>query len=282
MIRKFECWNCKTVFQADDQQYVECPHCHSDNVEPATFHLPHWTWKAVAGIVGVALALTLYTQVEWGSTPEQQVEPDSFDSHEEGDTTIVQYDYNELIPLSVEVSEPVFDGKTYLVEVKAKNVPSGRKFYYVRLNHFGEEKKVLQRSDDGKFSDIPFCDEDGHSYDFAIMDGKADTLLCVPIEKTGFIRQVAVKEKMTVAELQDLINKCDDSLLGAGENDALAPDCKLNFEGLPADAVNIPTILAQVMEKIENEVWAGVTVVNVDYDDMNRIKSITMKVNMAE
>jgi hypothetical protein len=58
----------------------------------------------------------------------------------------------------------------------------------------------------------------------------------------------------------------------------LAPDYKLKFNGLPSDAVNIPKILSEVFEKIDMEVWKSATVLSLDYDEMNRIKTITLKV----
>ena len=52
MIRKFECKNCHKVFQADDQNLVICPECHSDNVEYYSIHIPY------KKIIAVIAALT--------------------------------------------------------------------------------------------------------------------------------------------------------------------------------------------------------------------------------
>ena len=87
---------------------------------------------------------------------------------------------------------------------------------------------------------------------------------------------------MTKEELQQLIDKRDPSLNGAGENDYLAPDYKLKFSGLPADAVNVPQILADVTDKLDWEVWQKVTVTALGYDDMNRISSITLQVVVTD
>ena len=283
MIKKFDCKNCKKQFEADDQGVITCPYCHSDNVEPARFHLPSWT-----GRIGLIIVLVLVVAGAWWLLGKTSFNSDDMDSNDEEildslstDNDSLDYEYVEDIPPTVDITEPVFDGKYYTVTVKAKNVQKGINFYYVRMNHFGD-KKVLQKSEDGHFKDIPYCEEDGSSYDFAIMDANSDTLLSTPTPVTGFIRQVSVSKKMTMQELQALIDKRDPSLYGAGENDYLAPDYKLKFVGLPADAVNIPKILAEVIEKLDMESWQKVSVKSLDYDDMNRIDNITLQVIVSD
>lgn len=283
MKKKFECKNCRKSFEADDQDFVICPHCHSDNVEPAVFHLTPWLGRIVlilvlAGVVAGILWL-------FGQTGNSATESDKDDIIIPNDSSIIgdslDYEYDADIPPTIVVSEPEFDGKSYSVFVDASNVPDGIKYYYVRMSHFGNHK-VLQKSTDGKFSGIPFCEDDGHSYEFAIMDANVDTLLCIPLEKTGFIRQASVSKRMTIQELQALIDKRDSSLYGAGENDYLAPDYKLKFVGLPADAVNIPQILAEVIDKLVMELWQKVSVTALDYDEMNRICKIELQIVVSD
>ena len=185
-------------------------------------------------------------------------------------------DYSIVIPPTVEVTEPEFDGKNYTVNVSAENVPKGMKFYYVRMNHFGD-KKILQKSNDGSFSDIPYNEESGNSYDFAIMDARTDTLMCDPVPITGFVRQIIVdpSKKMTKEQLQKLIDNNDESLLGVGENDFLAPIYKLFYEG---NADDNPQSFSGIKERLILGIWDKVTVTKIGYDDKNRINSITLKV----
>ena len=277
MKKKFECKNCRKFFEADDQDFVICPHCHSDNVEPASFHLPSWTGRIllIVALVGVVAGILWL----FGQTGNSATESDKDDIIIPPDPDTLEYDAD--IPPTIVVSEPEFDGKSYSVFVDASNVPDGIKYYYVRMSHFGNHK-VLQKSTDGKFSGIPFCEDDGHSYEFAIMDANVDTLLCIPLEKTGFIRQASVSKRMTIQELQALIDKGDSSLYGAGENDYLAPDYKLKFVGLPADAVNIPKILADVIGKLDMGSWQKVSVTALDYDEMNRICKIELHIVVSD
>lgn len=265
MRRKFECKTCKKQFDADDQDSVICPYCLSDNVEPASFHLPSWVKYIGLAVVICGLGFIILWKTDMQTNEE---------------TTETSEELNFEFP-TIEAAELQFNGKTYSIEVAARNLPKSKKYYYVCLNHFGE-KKVLQKSKDGHFSDIPYCEEDGACYDFAIMDASADTLLCTPIPVTGFIRQASVSNKMTEQELQALIDNRDSSLNGAGENDYLAPDYTLIIKGLPSDAVNTPTILAEVTEKLDMEVWQKVNVIALEYDEMNRIKTIILKVKTTE
>ena len=195
MKKKFECKTCKKQFEADDSGYVVCPHCHSDNVELYSHNVSARTWKIAGAIVVILLVCGAYflatTRTKGSSTLDNPhpVEPDTISD-----------------PPTVNVGMPVLnDDGMYSVEVKGNNISQGTKYYYVMMSHFG--KQVLQKNNDGHFSNIPFCPDDGNSYDFAIMDGKADTLLCIPVEQTGFIKQAIIDEedRMTTGQLQTLI-----------------------------------------------------------------------------
>lgn len=271
MIRRFTCLNCKQQFEADDQNMVVCPHCKSDNVEYTKHSLiPRWVWKGLTAIVFLLIVYFAASNINRCSNGNNPLDSSPVDT-----THIDPSD-----PPTVTVSEPVWNNDSkYTVEVKANNVKSEIKFYYVMLSHF--DKNVLQKNNDGKFSGISHCDDDGHSYDFAIMDSKADTLLCVPIEQTGFVKQITIddKNKMTIEQLQKYIDSQDRSLLGVGENEYLAPDYKLEFVGIPTDMKKLES-WSDIFEMIEYEVIQKVTVIKVDYDERKRINKIKLKVDM--
>jgi hypothetical protein len=271
MIKKFDCKNCNKQFEADDQGPVVCPMCHSDNVEPAGHHIPTIVWKFIAAIIFIILAcgVILFST----SRCEEQSESDGTNLSDS-----VIWDVSD--PPSVSVGQPVFnDNGKYSVDVKEKNVPQGVKFYYVMLSHF--DQKVLQKNDDGQFSNIPYCEEDGHSYDFAIMDSRTDTLLCIPVEQTGFVKQVIIdsSKKMTQEQLQKLIDTQDVSLNGVGESDYLAPDYQLKFIGIPSD-MKKPESWAELFEMIEYGILDNVTISQLSYDDKNRINMVKLKVTI--
>ena len=275
MIRKFECKDCKHRFEADDAGQVLCSKCNSDNVEYAHFHLPPVVWKVGGIILLVAILAIVATNIDLKQSadgPEPIAVKDSLDHAR--DTTYVNETGLTLPPI-INIGELVFEEDGYTFEVTVENAPA-LKFYYVILDSYNH-KKVIAKSSDGKFKGVPFSTADGGCYDVALMDVSADTLICC-IEKTGFIKQKAVTKKMPVSELQSLIDSRDVSLMGVGENDYLNPDYKLKISGLPSDAVNVPTTLGEVFDKLDNEIWSSVKVSSLEYDDMNRISVIQLTI----
>lgn len=279
MIKKFECKNCKTRFEADDANIVTCPYCQSDNVEYATFHVPSKVWKIVGVFVlfiGVIGGLFL---VDWSnlfkSTRKEQ-STDSIDSISVVTDSVYLAETGLELPPEIEIGELAFDGDGYSFATNVKNLEITN-IYYAVLDPYNE-KNVVAKSDDGKFKNVPYSKADGSIYTIAVFDAKNDTILCKKPEVTGFIKQKSVSTKMSVAELQAKIDKRDQSLMGVGENDYLSPDYTLTFVGLPKDAPNKPKNLYDVFEKLDMETWVSVTVSSLDYDDMNRISGITLKV----
>ena len=272
MIRKFECKNCKFQFEADDQENVVCPHCQSDNVDYVKFNIPSKVYK-IGGCVIVLLAVIIALfQIDWGTNTEDvgtggpTICPPPPDVNGSGKEVFV-------IPPTVEVEDLSFIDNGYKFKVIVKNRPSGNTYLAI-INPINN--KIIGKSDDGEFKGIPYSQADGSYYTIALMN-TSDSIL-TSIDKPGFIKQVSVSTKMTVEELQKKMDSRDESLLGSGENDYLAPDYKLKFVGLPSDAVNIPKILSEVFEKIDMEVWQSATVTSLEYDDMNRVNKITIKI----
>lgn len=275
MIRNFICLNCKQQFKADDKEMVYCPHCKSDNVEIAKQHISRWVWRIMSLIIVLLVVCFIFNCISRCNSGNDSdiINPD--------DPAIIYTDGDSIVdPPTVIISEPIWDNDSkYSVKVEAKNIKSKMKIYFVMLSHF--EQKVLQKNNDGLFSNIPHCDDDGHSYDFAIMDSKTDTLLCVPIEQTGFVKQITIddKNKMTIEKLQTYIDSQDRSLLGVGENEYLAPDYKLEFVGIPADTRK-PESWSELFEMIEYGIIQNASVININYDDKKRINIIKLKVTM--
>lgn len=276
MIRKFECNNCKARFEADDSGQVVCPKCGSDNVEYARFHIPNIVWKVLGVIIVLGGVVFVATKIDWGSTG-----PQDDDNITEKDTLALVRDttyINETglsIPPTINIKDLTFEESGYSFDVVVENPPSAQ-YYYVVLDPYNS-KKIIAKSDNGKFNQVPYSNADGGVFDIALIDVSADTVIC-KIDKPGFIKQQAVTQKMTAAELQAKIDSRDQSLMGAGENDYLNPEYKLKLVGLPSDAVNVPSTLGEVFDKLENEIWSSVKVNSLEYDDMNRISVITLSV----
>ncbi len=276
MKRKFECWNCHKQFDADNSEWVTCPHCKSDNVEYASWHFPPWMkCGIIAAVVGVVVIYVIL-QIDLNFQKSETVVDASDSTAVEEfvvDTTYISETGLE-IPASIIVGDLTFEDEGYEFSAKVKNPPP-IKYYYVVRQAFGE--KIIARSDDGKFSSIPCSEDEGGSYRVQILSSANDSI-CASLDVPGFIKQRKVSKKMSAAELQKKISVRDPSLMGIGENDYLSPDCKLKFIGLSNSATNVPQLIADVFEKLDNGAWTSAKVSSLEYDDMNRICVITFNV----
>lgn len=276
MERKFECHNCNARFDADDARQVQCPKCGSDNVEYAHFHIPSKAWKALCVALAVLFFVVLAINIDWGHSENQGgtdiVEKDSMAIGR--DTAYIKETGLNLPPV-INVGELMFEGKGYKFNVTVDNPPMV-KFYYAIVDPYND-KNVIAKNENGSFADVPYSNADGGMYEVSLLDASVDTIIC-SIEKTGFIKQQSVSIKMTTAELQSKIDSRDASLMGVGENDYLNPDYELKLMDLSGDAVNIPSTLGEVFDKLENEIWESVKVNSLEYDDMNRISKIVLSV----
>lgn len=199
-----------------------------------------------------------------------------------GDDSIV-LDQTETKLNKMEIKEVVkatFDKKAnkYNYRVTVRFSPPGSTVSFEMLMPF--EDKIVAKSDDGKFTGIePSPDNDGGgSYRIravAKKDGK--TVATAMRDCTGFIKQRAVSKKLTVAQVQKLVEKRDNSLLGVGENDYFAPNYKMTFTGLDRDDENL-AVMQDVFDHIDLGMWKSVTVTGLKYDEMNRVCEIQLRV----
>jgi len=182
----------------------------------------------------------------------------------------------------LEISEPPkisyssdlkYSDEGYSFTVKIKNAPASP-YYVAVVEHRG--KNVVAKSEDGiHFEKVPPSKNEEGLYDLAIFDEKTDSLLGEVTPKSGFIVQTKLKSRMTEQQLQSLIDNDDMSLYGI--NESIDPNCKLHFTGLSDETKSIPTTLGEVMEKV-GKMWSTVKVTKLEYNDKNRITSITMAV----
>ena len=235
MKRTFECLDCKKNFETDDNVgIVHCPHCQSENVQPATKHFP---WKLCAGIViGIACIAGIVLYLNHNSTPVENktAEPlpvDTTEYVEEEDSALSVYleEDKDLLsqlftPPTVRIKgKPIYQNGGYTIETIVDNAPSNP-YRIVILSHNDNTKKVMQ-SEDGKFDNIPFSPNDG-LYDFIVVDKATEMPLCDPIVVAGFVEQSIADRRVTKEELQDLINLDDDDNPLYGTYKYISPDCK--------------------------------------------------------
>ena len=276
MERKFVCHKCNARFNADDARQVQCPQCGSDNVEFAHFHIPSKVWKTLCIATAVLIIGVMAINIDWGHLVNQGENGVAV-----ADSMTVVRDPAYIketglnLPPVISVGELVFEGKGYAFNVAVDNPPKIR-FFYAIIDPYNRGN-IIAKSEDGLFADVPYSNADGGMYEVVLLDASVDTIIC-GIEKPGFIKQKSVAKKMTAVELQSRIDNRDASLMGVGENDYLNPNYKLEIVGLSTDAVNIPSALGDVFNKLDNEIWESVQVNSLEYDDMNRILKIVLSV----
>ena len=277
MLRKFECWQCHHRFEADDQKDVKCPHCHSDNVDYAHYHFPKGMWKWVGIVILCMITGYALYNINWnnlGGAESSQAKLESFPDTlsgaitEETNIEIIK-EIDISVPPTVNlVGKPQFEDGGYNIRVRVKNAPSEGTYYVVALDHF-DHSKVVARSEDGSFTNLPPSKYDGQ-YDFSVCSKQNDSLLCPPVPRSGFLPQQAVNERKSKEWLQQLINTNSDLIVGSGKTPYLAPDYVVHIDGVESS----PNIrLEDVALNVSMEIWSAI-VTSIKYDDMNRISVI--------
>lgn len=262
MVRKFECNDCHCVFDADDTQLVKCPKCGSDNVEFAAKRLSKWVVPvSFLGLALVGIACFLLLRETPAPGEQTDTEPD-----------VAQAIANEPPRFEI-VDRKVDDEGLYAFKIQVVNAP-GNKFHFSVIDV--STGAVIATSKDGSFSKVKASEDPEGAYMIQLIATKADTLLYQD-RVDGFMKVEHVDTKMTAEELQQLIDGRDQSLIGVGENKYLSPTCELRFNGL-SENDDHPTNLADVLEKLDMEVWESVKVESIEYDDTKHISSITFRV----
>jgi len=281
MKRNFECWECHKTFDADDKVWVECPHCHSDNVEYWAINYSKYI-KILGGVIFLgAVGMGIYTAADNYKAQEgpsgndvKVVEIKTIDTSVQDTGLIVLPPMEGQLPILSLKGAPEFTGTGYNFSVNIEYAPE-EGYKYVILDAF--EDNVIAESKDGKFSNIPYSTAEGGSYRIMVVSEDGTRNLNEPKPIVGFIKQV-VTTKMSAQELQQLLDFGDDSILGVGENEHIAPNYKIEYSNLPKDVMNIPKTLGELYaDKIMTSQWE-VKITSVQYDDMNRISVIKCQV----
>ncbi len=233
-------------------------------------------------IAGISLCL-LIPSVLTGCKEEKQAEANSDGVID--DSTILLNDSDTLhldteVPLEMSftsIPEPTFSDGKYSIQVHVDNVPAGAKVTYQICEPFGD-KKVIASSEDGNFTELPYSEHEGTYAVVAIAQKDGKQVAKAEDVIIGFIKQEAVKRKMTVQELQKMVDKQDESLLGAGENAYLAPNVKLSFKGLDSDDAE-PELMGDVLNNLKMRVWSKAKVIDIKHDSINRINEIHFQIS---
>lgn len=281
MKRKFECWNCKKSFEADDKEWVECPHCHSDNVEYATFKLPQW-------IAWVPLVIVLIVGVCYGICNLMKSNQPKQETREYGDEVSEQFAQKadsaylqsggtiepSLSMAAIEYNEG--DG-TYNCCIQV-DYPPERPWKIVIVSKV-DKKKVIAESLDGSFEGVPYAEYKEYPelkgiYIVRLLDKETNDPLIDDKEFPNFEKQFTIKTPWTATVLETKLNGGENLT----DNDYLADKHKVIVTNKPANDTTPTNTLREVQEMLH---MCNITakVISVEYDDMKKICVAKLKIN---
>lgn len=289
MENKFECLNCNHRFLADDRGDVSCPYCQSDNVRPIKESSQIWG-KALPVLVGLLVATGSFFCTRWvrlsmvSDNDQSEITYNDDDLYSGGGNSAGgafespegSIEGDNVIPKSVEAitvnwTGPQLTGTTYSLDVTS-SIPADQVEYV--LSNF--DKKYT--SSDGHFRNIPATETGVYSL---VARNKSTGEQSDEKVVSGFVIIKANIQKMSVGELQRLVDNKDNSLVGAGANSSISPDVRFSFVNLQSGE-KAPQVFTDIFGKIRKEIWVSVTVQSVSYDSQDRISSVTFRITYPE
>ena len=183
-------------------------------------------------------------------------------------------------PINLVASNPEYDKKTksYFFKVEVLHAPKDGKMEFYLCDAF-DANKIVATSKDGRFSNVKASTNDAHTYVVGIIlnGGKIQEAEKVV---SGFVPIITIdsSNKLTVGDVQKMLNDEDVSLYS---NPGIAPDVSFKVINLSKEDI-IPKDFSEILSKLKMEIWESVSVTAVDYDDNNRIKTVSLKVNYGE
>lgn len=164
-------------------------------------------------------------------------------------------------------SSPLYDesSQTFSIKAYADSADDAALCFTLLAN--GDTISV---SHNGTFNNIePF--EEGYNL---MMEAQwKDTIIIRNSHIYGFVVPQSSIEKMSANELEKLINGCDETIR-LSSNPHLVQNIELSVVD---NKQSPPKVLSEVISFIKNETWSSVEVVQVEYEDNNRITKITIK-----
>lgn len=274
MISNFKCKKCGAVFRADDSEFVSCPRCSSDNVTPIRRGGggKNYLLIALGVLVAVVVCVIIYL---W---PDKPVIP--VDTPESDPTTIDTTGLSpSLLPLSLEITDQPkanSSNSTYSLTVGCKNLEKDQKITYGIYRMDG--RTLVAESTDGNFTNIPASEDNGIYLIKAHVEGVNDASQPGAFEQAGFDKIEKVTDKMTVTQIQKIIDKRD---ISAVYKSPIIKTCKIIYRGISADEYK-PKDLGELFSHLNMSDWRGVKVESVTYNSDNYVNSITVTVEKED
>lgn len=275
MIKKFECKNCKTRFEADDTNIVVCPHCQSDNVEYATFHIPP---KIVWGgflVILVAIGIAIWCLSNHGEFDNpSESESAEVDTLDKGKAEAEENYINEggTIAPSISIAEIKYDPEkdTYYCRFSISHPPK-QKWKIIVSSYY--EHKVIAESDNGIFENIPYSKDDGFYY-VTLLDVENGNSLCDPRDFPNFEKRANIKKPWTIHDLEKNLNG-DVSFV---DTPYIANNHKVIVVNKPTGDMSETSSIGQVHSLLK-QCSLTAKVIDVEYDDLNKISLVKISIN---
>lgn len=275
MIKKFECWQCNKTFEADDSNWVECPHCHSDNVEYSTFHLPKKLYK-IAGIICVAIIVIAggwlaIMNIDFSLASQEVLNGETKEEKKAKMDSDYIIDGGKLTPsIILETVEYNAETNTYNCAFRI-DYPPEQAWKIVILEFRGD--KIIAESDNGIFENLPYSQYDGF-YTIRLADRKTGEPLVDDKEMPNFDKQVLIKNPWSKSDLESRLN----SSANLTDADYVADPHTVIIKNKPKNDTTPTGSLREVQDMLK-KCTLHATVVNLEYDDMNKISSVTLTIN---
>lgn len=275
-MKLFKCYDCGQQFYVSDEdsEDIVCRNCQSDNVSPVNrkpMLMKILAFVAIAAIgFGVALSI-----MKTNPTPPI---PDPIDPVPTPIDTLPKV--NQALLDIIKLSYKDVDHKNHIYSFVAdcnfKNKEKVNFKYEYQLME-KENGKILQKSSDGKFTNLKPTNTGSYYFKVVISDGK-NTETTDSKQVTGFDKPdgggTIIANPWTKEQLEEKILERKASM----EKNFIARSVKISYTNLREEEGAGPGDLQDVEAQMDFGVWSGIKVKNIGYNNRNEINSIEIEV----
>lgn len=277
-MKLFKCYDCGQQFYvtSDELEDVVCRNCQSDNVTPVnntTMWLKILTFVAIA-VVGCGTALFFMK----GEEPKQGGDSAGLPPIEHPQDTLPKVN-QELLKI-ISLSNSIVEHKDYIYSFVADCKFKDKEKVHFKYEYQLMEKeggKILQKSSDGKFENLKPTDTESYYFKVTISDGKntieTDSKQVIGFKKKPII-QYEVANPWTKEQLEEAILERKASK----EVNFIARSPKISYINLREEEGSGPKNLQDVQSRLDYDIWAGIKVQNIGYNQRKEINSIELEV----
>ena len=274
-MKLFKCYDCGQQFYVSDEdsEDIVCRNCQSDNVSPVNrkpMLMKILAFVAIAAI-GFGVALSVMQTNPTPPIPGPIPEPTPIDTLPKVNQALL--DIIELSYKDVEQKNYIY---SFVANCNFKNKEKVNFKYEYQLME-KEDGKILQKSSDGRFVNLKPTNTESYYFKVTISDGK-NTIETDSKQVIGFKPQpedpYVIANPWTKEDLEDAILERKASM----DKNFVARSVKISYTNLREEEGAGPGDLQDVEAQLDFEVWSGIKVTNVGYNNRKEINSIEIEV----